>query len=255
MDEIRFNHYLPYSDNGYYDIVVNLQLPHANIERIIVNIMSDDANAHQTWENPEGIQLPVIAAPDYILQDTGAMQKTLPPWERIAECDASDDIDEIKDLQESGHFVIFDDKLFDRRIKSLARRVTGRYLGDPAVSLGHEALREAYEKAYLRTFERKIHLIQEKLVEIKDKREKALRAELKDDRLLVYNRDSGDWHARDLVLVRILQIYYPDGLNDIDIVSVLLERHALIDRYASYVLDFEDRNEVTWPDPSFRPAQ
>jgi hypothetical protein len=183
------------------------------------------------------------------------MQKALPAWERIAERDASDDIDEIKDLQESGHFVIFDDKLFDRRIKSLAKRKTDRFLEDPAVSLGHEALRKAYEKAYLRTFERKIHLIQEKLVEIKDKREKALRAKLKDDRLLVHNRVPGDWHARDLVLVRILQIYYPDELKNIDTANMLLEQHALIDRYASYVLDFEDRNEVTWPDPSFRPAQ
>jgi hypothetical protein len=250
MDEIRFNHYLPYFENGCYDIVVNVQLPPASIERITVTIMSDDTNTYQSWEIQEEMQPP---ASDYGSQDTGTTQKVLPAWERIAERDASDDIDEIKDLQDNGHFVIFDDKLFDRRIKSLARRKTDRFLEDTTVTLGHEALREAYERAYLRIFEKKKYLVQENLTEIKDEHEKQLRDTLILYRPLVQDRSQRNWHARDLVLVCILQIYHRDYLNNLDIIDALSERHALIDKYENFVCDPEGRNEVTWPDPSFRP--
>jgi hypothetical protein len=238
--------------------IIHVFIP-ATAERIIFIIMSD-GNAHEAWGNPENIQLPegqmkhLVTAhtttPDYIVQDTGAMQKVLPIWERVAIRDASDDIDAIKDLQEDGHFIIFEKKLFERRVRNLARKVTDDYLKDPTVSLGHEALRLGYQEAYLRTFEGKKHLIQAKLVEIMDDQEKQLRATLSDDRLLVQNRaKSGDWHARDLVLVRILQTYYPDSLEDIDVANMLLERHTLIDNYTDYVFDFEGKREVSWPKP------
>ena len=250
MDEVHFNHYLPYSDNSSYDIVLNVQLPPASIERITITIMSE-GNTYEVWGDQEEMQPPVS---DYSSQDIGTMQKALPAWERIADRDASDDIDQIRELQEDSHFVIFEEKLFKRRIKSLAREVTDDYLKDPSVSLGHEELREAYEKAYLCTFERKKHLVQEQLIEIKDEREKKLRVKLSNDRLLVQNRARlGGWHARDLVLVRMLQIYYPDSLEDIDISNMLLEQYTLIDRYEKFVCDFEGRNEVNWPDPNSFP--
>src|SRR5271157_2512212 len=42
MDEIHFNHWLPYFDNSSYDIVLNVYLPPASIERIIVIMDSND---------------------------------------------------------------------------------------------------------------------------------------------------------------------------------------------------------------------
>jgi hypothetical protein len=41
MDDIRFNHYIPYFENGCYDIVVNVQLPSASIERITIIVSTD----------------------------------------------------------------------------------------------------------------------------------------------------------------------------------------------------------------------
>jgi hypothetical protein len=40
MDEVRFDHCLPYLGNGSYDIVFNIQLPPASIERITLVIGS-----------------------------------------------------------------------------------------------------------------------------------------------------------------------------------------------------------------------
>ncbi len=85
----------------------------------------------------------------------------------------------------------------------------------------------------------------------KDEREKKLREVLGQDRVQVKTRAPGDWHARDLVLLRILQIYYGDQVEHVDI-DVLLQHHSLIDRYEKFVLDFDLRNEVNWPElPSF----
>src|SRR5690349_17782948 len=72
MDEIRFNHYLPYSDNDSYDIVLNVQLPAASIERITITFMSDDANFFQEWESQEEMH---PSAFDDDSQDTGTTNR------------------------------------------------------------------------------------------------------------------------------------------------------------------------------------
>ena len=46
MDEIHFNHWLPYFDNSSYDIVLNVYLPPASIERITIRMSND--NYHST---------------------------------------------------------------------------------------------------------------------------------------------------------------------------------------------------------------
>ena len=42
MDEVRFDHCLPYLGNGSYDIVLNVQLPPADIERITVTVSTGE---------------------------------------------------------------------------------------------------------------------------------------------------------------------------------------------------------------------
>lgn len=49
------------------------------------------------------------------------------------------------------------------------------------------------------------------------------------------------------VLIRILQIYYNNQLEQVGI-DTLLKYHLLIDRYETFVLDTESKRKKVWPE-------
>jgi hypothetical protein len=255
MDEIHFNHWLPYFDNSSYDIVLNVYLPPANIERITITIMPEE-NAYEAQESQEETQSlenqieQVIVVPDYSLQDTGTIRKASPKFSlllKTASRRAIDDVIDIKRKMRGGKYIILDPELFNDRIEEwMQRDIANDFLEE---DISYPELRKEYQNAYQREFDEAIRSFAAWVVKTKDEKESRLRTTLSQDRALIRTCASGDQYARDLVLTRILQTYYPEyRLKDIDVISVLKDMHSLIDRYENYVLDFEERNEVIWPD-------
>ncbi|HZU03964.1 MAG TPA: hypothetical protein VFA10_30155 [Ktedonobacteraceae bacterium] len=173
--------------------------------------------------------------------------------QKRAERRAVDDALTLEEIVEGGQYITLDAKLVARRVRAFAQEdITNDDLKDDS-DWGYEDLLKEYQDAYQRKFHEKIQSLSQWVTTVRDEKERRLREKLSQDRALVQTRSPGDWHARDLVLIRILQIYYWDQLEQVDI-TMLLERHAFIDRYEKFVLDFASRSEVTWPDPnSFRP--
>jgi hypothetical protein len=81
MDEVHFNHYLPYSDNSPYDIVLNVQLPPASIERITIIVSTDDFQSLPK-------ESPVNGVIGLAISDATFLAET-----DIAECDPASDPD------------------------------------------------------------------------------------------------------------------------------------------------------------------
>lgn len=247
MDEIRFNHYLPYSDNDSYDVVLNIQLPPASIERITISIMSDDTNFYQGWESQEEMQ---PSAFDDGSQDTGTTQ-IFNSLQKVANRRAIDDVREIKRKIRNGKYILLDrESLNDRAEAWAGRDIPNDYFKDDP-NISYPALINEYVSAYQRGFDEETQPLAESIIEIKDDEEKQLRTTLSEYRPLVQNRSQRD--TRDLVLICILKSYYRDCLDDLNIINVLSERHALIDKYEKFVRDSEEKHGESWPDPdSFR---
>lgn len=241
--------------------VIHVRVP-ITTERIILIIMPDN---REVSEFQEGIVVPhdgdqtgraPVTTEFSILPTTEKMQRVSPRpslVQKMAERQAYLDAMEIRDRVDNGQYITFDQKRLARRIRLYAARdISPDYLRDDAVS-GYEDLLAEYEDAYQRKFYEHIRPVESHLTFLRDEKEQRLRARLTQDRLLVQTRSPGDWHARDLVLLRLLQIYYSDQLELVN-VDTLLEQHGIIDRYEKFVLDVESRNEVIWPDqePPFR---
>lgn len=240
-------------------MVVRIVAP-ATTERIIVILMPESnpqsneaqrvgTQETQIVESSSG-QASIISIP-ISPQDEREKQQTSPIY-RLLQQEANhrviDDIDEIERMVRGGKFIILDWELLIDRARRFAKKdfSSDYFRNDPTME--YATWIKAYQNAYLRDFDGGIHPLADYVTRIKDERERQLRDILSRDRVLVQTRAPGDWHARDLVLVRILQIYYPHRLGEVDITD-LLERHAFIDRYEKYILDFTGRNEVIWPDP------
>jgi hypothetical protein len=214
-----------------------------------------DGNAREDWEGKEfqivGDQTGnLVVVPGSGLLQAGERQRVSPKHDslqKVANRRAVDDIIALKKLAKEGKYISLDlDKLAERGQMFARSDISNDDLRDASV-LDYEDLLNEYQEAYQRRFHEGIQQLTGYVTVVRDEKERRLRDTLSQDRILVQTRSPGDWHARDLVLIRILQIYYWDRLEKVDI-NVLLERHAFIDRYEKYVLDFESRNEVTWPD-------
>lgn len=66
---------------------------------------------------------------------------------------------------------------------------------------------DEYRVAYLRKLDELLEPYVARIIRTLDDQERKLRAKLQEDRLLIKTRQRGDWHTRDLVVVRWLQIY------------------------------------------------
>jgi hypothetical protein len=228
-------------------VVIHVYIP-ITVERIIIIV-----------SQPEGFEAPedrrVVPSTSMNIQypsgkDTGEIQrvtapKLIPLLQRRAERSATDDIEDLKSLAESGKYILIHRERIVRKGRKHARHdISNDQLDQLDETISYEDLLQIYQHAYERKIDESIAQLGDQVTEITDEKEKQLRDALNEDRAHVY---SGGWHARDLVLVRFLQIYYGHSLDDVD-VDVLQERHVLIDRYERYLRDFQARNEVIWPD-------
>jgi len=155
---------------------------------------------------------------------------------------ATDDIHELESLAASGKYILINRERIVRRGRKHAQHDISNDELDETIS--YAGLLQIYQQAYEHIIDDGIAQLGDQVTEITDEKEKELREVLNGDRAKVY---SGGWHARDLVLVRFLQIYYGHSLDNVDI-DVLQEWHVLIDRYERYLRDYQARNEVIWPD-------
>jgi hypothetical protein len=168
------------------------------------------------------------------------------PLQQIAYRRASDDISKIERLIRAGKDVTLDPDGLEDRTDQLARDdISDEYVASHADT--YEDLISEYQDAYRQRFQEKLAEIKHDIPFLRDGKEKELRAVLREDRPTVKNRLPGDHHARDLALVRILQVYHPYELMEITS-KTLSDLHASVDFYEKYVLDTEGRNEVVWPD-------
>lgn len=245
--------------------VVRVQVP-ISTERIIFIIMPDgEITSQGSYELPlDGNQtghFPVV--PSQITLYRGEqrqdqnVQNTLPPHimkvlERTAERRALTDSLRIGDYAEEERYITIDSKRLGRRIRDFADEdIPNDLLQDDAVS-GYEALFSVYEAIYQAQFEERTQRFAKWITTIKGQKEQQLRKLLSQDRQDVKTRSRGDWHARDLVMLRLLQVYYPGQVEQVGI-NALLNHHGLIDQYEKFVLDTDARNEVNWPpEDSFR---
>jgi hypothetical protein len=236
--------------------VVRIQVP-ITTERIILIIMPD-GNAREEWEETQfqigGDQTGslVVASEHGVSQNSGEASRASSPLQQVAHRRAVDDARRVEEIVDGGQYVNLDLK----RLSSKGRKhaeddITNNDLRDnPHVE--YEDLLKEYQGAYQRKFQEKIRFLAEWVTIVRDEKERQLRDILSRDRAQMQTLSPDDRHAHDLVLIRILQVYYWGSLEEVDI-NVLLERRALIKRYEKFVLDFESRNEVTWPDrDSFR---
>jgi hypothetical protein len=166
---------------------------------------------------------------------------------------ATDDAYKLEKAVKEGYYVNLDFTLLADKARGYAQEDISNDDLSNNPTIEYKTLIKEYQDAYRKKFDEEIRHLARCVWEIKDEKEKRLRTALHDDRRTVQAHSLEDWHARDLTLTRILQIYYGDCLEQVDI-NVLLEQRVLIDRYEKYVLDFESRKEVTWPDreDSFR---
>jgi hypothetical protein len=233
------------------------------VERVILIIMPEDHARDDEWkeqeEGEEGKTIDVPANqggfltihPGQHLQEAAGRRRGIPssPIQKVADRRASEAIDDLEAILDSGQYVLFDEKLFERKAKVLARKdITNEDVKSSPAS--YDELLRDYQDTYRSNFWEKLPAeMRARIVIPKDEREKQLRVRLTSDRLLVQNRAPRDWHARDLVILRFLQIYYPHHVEDADIVNVLLEQHSFTDRYEQFVLNA--RIEVPWPQEPF----
>jgi len=170
--------------------------------------------------------------------------------QKRAERNAIDDLDDLETLVESRKYVLINREGIVQKGKKHAKE--GITNDDLDMNVSYEEQRQEYRQVYQDTIDKGLPRFGKQIVEISDEKEKQLRDILKNDREMIQSRTSEDLHARDLVLVRLLQMYYLNRLEEVDI-NVLFELQPFLDRYEKYILDFQSRNEVTWPDPkSFR---
>jgi hypothetical protein len=192
------------------------------------------------------IQYPVI-------KDTGEIQrvtasKIIPSLQRRAERSATDDIEDLKNLAESGKYILIHrERIIRKGIKHALQDISNELLDQFDETISYEDILQIYQSAYERKIDEKLSQLGDQVTEITDEKEEQLREALKEDRTDLHNSTSDTRNTRDIVLVRFLQIYYGNSLDDVDI-DVLQEWHVLIERYERYLRDYQARNEVIWPD-------
>ncbi len=236
MDEIRFDHYLPYSDNSSYDIVLNVQLPSASIERITITIMSDDTKSHHEWEEIQSRTLPLWS----IDQQEELAQRA--EWKAIS------DVTEIQGLLNSGVFLIIRKEELPRIVYSLALDgIKDISRGKIPPKQERQQLIQRYQDSYSHRFEEElqdtdgIRVYTEQQIRLR-------KVAIEDRKNAPQHRD---YHIRDLAVVRVLADL---GVPAIDGQEHLSTIHELADFYQHYYSD--PGEEEYWPKPnSFPPLR
>jgi hypothetical protein len=227
--------------------IIHLVVP-AQTERIIIIVMADGSTNTRDQDFTErGLTVPPGMQ---VEQDTGEIPRVtapLSPLQRLAERAAYRASREIKEIIEQGRYVLFEPKVYERLIEAYAEQD----ISDNDVRTspqGYPALLQEYQDAYKKSFERLTAAYKEKgrIIDIRDDRERRFREQVLSDRRLVLSRGKGDWHGRDLVVIRWIQFYHASDVEDIDD-TILLNHHEFLDRYTDFIFDTEGRNEVSWP--------
>lgn len=235
MDEIRFNHYLPYSDNSSYDIVLNVQLPTASIERITISIMSDDT-FYQGWEETPSRPLSSWSTEqqEELAQRAG--------WKAL------DDVLEIQELSKRGVFLIVKkDELPQRARLSAQAAIKDILRGKLPTKQEYQQLIQKYQDNYLLRFEEELQDTDS--IQVYTEQQIRLRKiAIKDRKNAPQHRD---YHIRDLAVVRVLADIGVPAIEGEEHLSTI---HELADFYQYYYSN--PGEEEYWPGPnSFLPAR
>ncbi len=253
MDEIRFNHYLPYSDNSSYDIVLNVQLPTANIERITISIMSDDANIYKIHGIDEGEHVfaelsnsHFIPSSQNIDEIQGVSESSM---EKMARNQARKDAKEIKARIDDGDFVRVHWPKVNRKADHLAEKALETCYPGLQMPDNHECDRlvEEYKNAYQQSLKERLKDVSVDYFDTEF--EAQLRKTAMNDR--EKEPQNRPYHKRDLAVIRVLsQLEVSLDIAD----ERLVEIQKWADKYEGYYSN--PREELIWPDPdSFRPAR
>lgn len=243
MDEIHFNHWLPYFDNSSYDIVLNVYLPPASIERITITIMPDDAtlNGEQEIDGEENRFIESQSRSSMIPipspQNIDEIQQLL----NMARNQARKDVKETKKHTKDGKFVRINwrkvaDESDTFAEKALETIYTGSKIPDDCEC---ERLVAEYQETYLRCFKERLN---DPLVDYFDTE---LEAQLRE--FAVADREKipleNPYYLRDLGVIRaiVLLDVRPDIAD-----HCLADIHKWVDKYVGYYSN--PREEVNWPD-------
>jgi hypothetical protein len=242
-------------------VQVRIAVP-INTERVIFIIMTQEGTFQGYGEFPPGDgepSKPSVPPPDALDEQKGMLPHPQRPslLQDLAEKQAVDDGYKIRWLIDQGKYIL----LRSDYLSTLAHIYASHDITADRFDLSqYSQLHDEYERFYTTRFRKAIqpYVAIGRIIDIADSYVSQLRAVLSQDREFVKTRAPGDWHARDLVLMRILQVYHRGRMDQLDadtLLKTLLQHHALIDYYERFVLDFTEKDEVVWPDlNSFRPA-
>jgi hypothetical protein len=245
MDEIRFNHYLPYSGNSSYDIVLNVQLPAASIERIIITIMSDDTNTYEIHKVDEAEHVFTELPKSHFIpssQNTDEMQGVSESsMEKMARNQARKDAKEIKARIDDGDFIRVHWSKVNREADQLAEKALETCYPGLQMPDNHKCdiLVEEYKNEYQQS-------LKERLKDVSvDYFDTEFEAQLRKTAMNDREKEPQNrlYHKRDLAVIRVLsQLEVSLDIAD----ERLVEIHKWADKYEEYYSN--SREELIWPD-------
>ncbi len=231
MDEIHFNHWLPYFDNSSYDIVLNVYLPPASIERITLVI----GNYHDEDEND--------AVPQNTnQQETANYDIFLEVLKEDAKMEAFNDVGEINEQSGKGALLTIHEgnlsKKLEKSAQTAIRNIAKERGGKLPSTEESRQLIQKYQEYYRSRLEEELQ--GEKDILFSTEQEiHLLKIAMEDRKEAPQHRD---YHIRDLAVVRILADI---GVSAIEAQEHLTTIHNLADFYQQQYSN--PREVVYWP--------
>jgi hypothetical protein len=232
MDEIHFNHWLPYFDNSSYDIVLNVYLPPASIERITLVI----GNYHDEDEND--------AVPQNTYQQGNANYAILEKLKEYAEKDAFNDAGRIRKQSGKGELIVIHQENLDKKLDESARMAISDIIekrGEkiPPVEESQQLIQK-YQEYYRSRLEKELYG-ENGILPYTGQEISLLKIAMEDRKNAPQHRD---YHIRDLAVIRVLANI---GVPIIEAQEHLTMIHNLADFYQQQYSN--PREVVYWPSP------
>ena len=231
--------------------IVRIHLP-ANVERVIFIMIGNpnDDNEEKRQEMQIITNQPADVVPSS-LPDTEKMPKVVSsdnPIIGIAEFQAIDDAEHIRDLHRVGKFVVINWVRAGDGASSLARRDVRAYYQRSGQGTTDDYRRslDVYRTTYLTQLNKEIGGAQERIRYLVSPQEVHLRDAAIQDKQTFSSYD--DNLVRDLAVIRVLAEF---GIGVERAADRLQDLHPYIEKYQSYFIN--PREEVVWPDQGFRP--
>ncbi len=226
--------------------IVRVHLP-ANVERVIFIMIGNPNNDNE--ENRQDLQIFTNQPADIVpssLPDTEKMLKVVSsdnPIVGIAEFQAIDDAEHIRDLHRAGKFVVIDWVKVGDRASSLARRDVRAYYQRSVQGTTDDYRRslDVYRTTYLTQLNKEIGGAQERIRYLASPQEVHLREIAIQDRQAFSSYK--DDLIRDLALIRVLTEF---GIGVERAADRLQDLRPYVEKYQSYYIN--PKEEVLWPD-------